>query len=1658
MNPPSGGGWRGGKKSSSTSGSALPSSTPRGWKKGRSSRSTSRRKSKRPFAQISSVIAFLGVLLAIAIWVWWPDPPLNTHFVLINPLDETARYPYASKVLLPPDNGGSVTWLSSDRHSQTYSKSLKFAEQADSLLFDADVCVLFFRPLAIPAKGDEFRILNANSSPDLLRANEFEPLSTLRAELQSLPEKQLKLLAIDQSSTPSDWRTGHLNSPIEHFVREWVEEIPNLIIVFSCQAHQHSWPSGLPGWGGTHFECAFQEALTSAADTNSDNRLAFSEFYDYLQQRTHQLTVSTRSASGQTVHIVPPLEELKQSPNAGPRYLMKRLAPSPKPEPNVAKANQLVEQLAALTKRAQQFHDDPTKWINPILVATAWGQLQQAEAALLQGRLDFSEDLIALAARSFDEAESLGSRDSEAIGVVLHRPTEIANHPAVQQWLQAKRLQVAELPDRPEDSVDEVIAANLQDFPFEQVGLPRPEQQQLAQCLKVRRRFESAAALALLHPDAFRSILSELQETLLLAEDQLFVNKRFLQNENAPVDWSRLDADVERTANAVESFLQLNLDVRQLQNRLLVSLPGYLQWAATQTTTEYRPELLASIRDRKPALLPAGALPDDQLLFLTGNLVQVTREFLNTTTQKRLQKFETLEDLVSATKSWKAVYQETDTKFNQLQEAAERFHQSLPVDELSRRQVAVHSLFLPIFTDSDRQARLHAARWPWQTTDPLPLQDAPPAEPLDERIGFSKLQERLSWEAAWLILHHDLWGELTQSTGPSESAMVSDFRKLWTSIEAAQTSEELNRALFQLGDGVRGHWQQSVKLVTRAVTDPLSDVEEYRSRLVRADLVAPFLGADEFTLARHYRDLNESLVRLDQYEYGLLLADLSTQSHWVLPKSRSRRESDHWAMQSAAAWLSYSEKQLLADRNLQAIGDTLASRRETLPKLDDWRIELPAPQLRTFDAENNELPFAVTVTAQGPFPDRAVASMVLTGLPIGPSNVAGLEFVDNAVPLANPTQGAQVDATVLRRTIPSSDDCQEVTVTGQFFFRGATVDRPIATINPCPPGQRIRQQLAVRSNGMIRVQGNDNRPVVFVVDWSRSMFEDENRNPRIRYEAALNALVDNIKKFDPSRRVGIILFGHRKNENGENVQFQNAFRNFQDVDTNMNVDIISDVGQFHPIRLIETDREVILEKISILKSVPPWSVTPLGLATTQAVNQLRRSSQEGGIVVVITDGVPTDLGDPLRGLPVNHTQTQYNERRKLIAERTAELRRAVQTESIDVVVLAIDFGEEDLSTLDCILGKQDSGNCEGIPAGPPLNVPIIRTAGEGDPSGVELRNQIEKRLKSRPFRILLANGQEVARDAIGDSQQFLEPNRSYTIEFGEIRLENVTLAAGENILLDLNWSKRRFDVKRTLLSQNFSTAIPIPAAGTDYPTILRAARDRTIAEIRTRDDRNLFEEVGILVQFDHSAPERPVQMPQEVHFDITAGSDPTFQPDSIVQTYEPSLGSPAWKLKLSPWPVGSPVRLGAYWKMQRTPPDETVSLSTLAEADSPASSIRIGGAGRSIPAVRVWGRQSETAGETIVEVRIEAVDTSQVSQLNDLVVECGETNILKESQSFRPDNVTHQQTIVDNGVVVHRFVYSAAEAQLENKVLAITSRTSRQQDAFQLQRQLRITD
>lgn len=1672
MNAPSGG-WRGGgKKSSSPQSSSQSSSSQshRGWKTSKKTSSSGRKKNSKKLSQFVGVSCCLLILIGIAIWIFWPNYQLHTHFVLLDPLQGNDRFPFAAKVDLPTSNVDAAGRFTVGKHSRSEASTLNFftdeeLESRDSMLGQADVCIVFIRLATLPGSDGTQLVLLKNSTSNPEPSNQHETLSDLKAKLEALPDRQQIVLIADVNSTGPDWRSGYFGNSVHQELQEWSEEIPNLVTIVSCDVGERSWPSGMPGHGGTVFEMVLQDAFTLKADqprpgaARGDKELSLAELYEYLATNTNAWVSEYRHSGGQHVQIYPPLEEVATDQKGLPVVLMKALHEAPTREADNNGAQDLLDELPDVWERINQASTARTNTRVPVLLAAAQAQLQAAEMQLASGRLDVAQNLLEQSEQNLAEVDLLTGDVREEIPFVLSLPEKVTEHSQVIDWIETGHLVVTENSEALRQSAADLLQASWNSFPFGSSTVNRPDKEILQSVITAQNRLDKITALMFHDAHQFEPLIEGIQKELLLIQDLLFVNDEHLPSSLIRPDDQQFFRKLEEQATLIEEFVLRKLEIEALLRNRLKELPEYVAWAAGQTETPYQNELLTALKSGQVTIAPTRAVESDKLQFAITNALLHIEKLNRSYLERSQQQYKTSSEVDTALQEFNQQLKQAEKSWQEVEEFVLRIEQTIPNADIEHWQQSINALNLSQFEESIRQTLIKGAMSPWSKGMPELDQESQELKETVAEEQFQAYRQSLVWEIAWRLRLQDLMLQTSTASSKEIADLKASYWEAWQILSDADDLKAVHRQLAKVGTIIRNDWENRRNQVTTTLGYSGGDLADYQIRLLKTDLASLFFRIDDADLSKKQREVRTAYERVGHLQYCILLARQFQHSLWVTPTNKPLEHANKWFVKQADSWLSIAENLVDLDASLGVAQKEIRKRKSELAKADQWtsQIEMSPISSRSFEEQqkiNLDLKFKLPVYSES----AAAVSMVIVGTEPVPGEREVLDLPQNGLPMLAQTSDHQFELPVLRKFVPMPEDCSSVSLKPQIFFRGRSYEQRPVVVNPCPSTQRSWQFLAGRDSAQINVKGEDNRPIVFVLDWSYSMNDtDANGNPKQRHLAAANAVEQIIQAMPDTMKVGLVVFGHssQQGNNGRlilNPTYENAFKDFVDIKVK---DPLQDVEIIHEIGLLETDRELIKEKLNRLKTVTPYSTTPLALAITTAAQQLSRKTKSGGIILTITDGTPTDIGDPVKSLPAGATEDDIQNRQKLYNQRFADLQRALKPNEISTILFALDFGAEDLTTLNCIFGPGGkAGPCSFMGSKPSFNFPIVRASGEGDSDGGSLRDVIDNEIEPRPFQIQLANGEPVATEPLGDAQVMVTPNQSYRVRFGDVDIKDLFLANGDVVTLEVNWSKERFDVKRAFNSYKAASVSQLTTGQQDVPNTLRVNR---VKRPSINTDPEFFENLEIEVMLDHGRNDRPVRKPEEMTFELAAVGDQNFQPDAVQQEYTSMNGAPGWRLTVSPWPRNRLMRLDSFWKMKRTIPDHVLPLTRVQNALSPDSAIVQGGADTPFPAVKIWHKQRSENNRIIYEVRLEPLEKNTFVDLVNLSVEIGETSILNENSSFKPDRVSHLKTIVDSGIVAHAYEYPA-DADLSRKVIAITSLTSRKTDALQLQNPIQILD
>lgn len=1073
--------------------------------------------------------------------------------------------------------------------------------------------------------------------------------------LKNLPEDQRKLVLLDVSRLRGQWRLGVFDNFAIEAIQAAVqrEKIPNLFVITACSSGETSWVSPHLGESGQSVFAHFvARGLAGEADetngkSKGDGSITVRELFRYVHTHVNDWVERYRDPVGQHPRLfagdvdVQKVLQAKDDKTFSVGAVNTRNSDASKLTANSKRTpsdaiDKSRDQLFGLWKRrlALEQPSQPANAIyhlDPVGFRALTHRLMRAEEFLIHhhataatteiekaetlcSKLEAHANLGHFAAASFTADEKFPSRLAKRFGLGTTRPAEGSAAPT----------SAVPREETPFALPDEHLAAVLsRAHKNHAMPVVMKESESVAvQKILVDLRI-LAEGVAFGHHTVLPWMRQELAEADHLrrrAEDSFFVvdtvdarQRRDLpkkgdtpSNSDPSTDKSRevrsLADEATRNFQNLQKRVQTLEDAQFTLNRVCATLPEWLAFVSDRSTNEALQKTRIEVMNRYHDPIRNNRQPIASILSDVG----LTSKDNRPGSLDRLDK-----DILSAA----------------LQ--AIELRNLLPTNSvaISDEQIAKLDPAIKKFAELDQhiQSQLDAEATLLNTSQPQPIHwrlirdllRCPNLKPETRRDLFGKLLHLQPKEEAAKSttlketpqndLQPAMWQMLCAihalSLVPAPTGLAGD--KLWNewhnvSVEESRVSPE---RVIKLGRKLRDHW---VRHLSEASTDCGSwqqSRELARICLEQKDLSARILfPSDAINLQE------EPTRRYERFLIAELLLDTS-----------ERYLDDFWNNWYAAAAKSCSDAAMrlsgkLLDEDRKRVDDLFAAREKSELLLEAASVEFgtqksAAGSVRFKRGEGLPRGLATSWLSYKDGDSRAVKGQSLADLCLprsigvivarnAPSNVENQLSIAQQ---ANPTQ-------------PKKGECQPSQIVPRVFFRDHTwSQKTTAKFNPCMPDGTPIRFLAAPSTGAIRVNGEDRKSVVFVLDASGSMVEKDGNGivipDRDRWTPAKAILLEVLNDMRRTNRatgaephqVELIVYGHRdpatKIEDHANVKIEVSMQPLTDA-------LITDVS-------------------AKLNRFVPFGSTPLLTATAKACDSLTKAKTPGTIIV-ITDGVPND--------------------------------------------------------------------------------------------------------------------------------------------------------------------------------------------------------------------------------------------------------------------------------------------------------------------------------------------------------------------------------------------------------------------------------------------------
>lgn len=1606
--------WRGGKKTERSverEAAGKPS-----WKQGTTKRHGKRR--TRRWAKLAAVTCLIGLFVGLGIWLYNPEEPLHTHFVMLDLLTDSTSGGPSSELFDPSTAVSFPEPADSDRpfakFTSSASASLKFVnDESRAQIHAAHVVIVWLQSHLVCGPDGSCRCLTRDSTPDMNDDSTFEESAVLRDEiLQLIKLNKRVVLIVDESSSHTRWREGDFEPhTICHFLK-WPEhsEFQDRLVVVTARAREsrRTVPhhAGVSGVGAM-----IQVALSEAADDDKNmydtaKNLSLVEFCSHLHEAANRLAAIHGLSADFSIQMSPSLKTIKTEPDRN--FVLLGDLPAAPSQPEVPKYS-AQSQLAGLWERRDTLNQQLAWRWNPVLWTSSTELLLRAQDAMLNGHDQLAGKLAARASQEMSQLE-------DSVKSITHDPALFdASRGLPVSWFEGLPAAASaafgdayKLPPRfaPIKSASQVVQQHLDQFPFETSGFEPDtskanrikEERSLAE--KTRKTMTGVAGL-------IQTTLRNAEVSQLRQEDSLFV--RTPAQTDPAVDWK-----------SIADFIQAHQSAEVVYQQVLAQSPFLARWAADfpfHHDQEFErawqdllgrnlPSTYMALADIDTAADQLGARTTPgintiavparadifRLLCCTralGLLLSVQEPESGHSSQTLRENTKRLLDLTARCRT---LLQATGTAFTDL--AGKLANRTSTVARNASQRTQIHQMLrLPDLDSKSREALLR------QLNSVNRIVHFPDDEELPTDLTPA-VHPSPSQEALWAVQHLNLFVDAADNdrkTGLHDAAarLVSDEAQPQPGVLAV------------FGEEVRLFWLNA----RRRVNDSMSAGTDVRSQLIVADRLSR--GLSGFDFQQSGGDPTQRLHTLQQFEQCVANIDALLAGQWIESGDMAPMNRNGWYARAASPWIRRAEKLAGAmgnGRDWPAFARAeLDKRNQLLDQSDGWSVTPAAVSsagIDLGDSNQQDADIRWKLRREGAMP-QGTASLTLRR----PADAAEtLTVPENGTPLGVQDQAA--DSFVLkvhREGAPGEgDDCQAFDVYADVFFRGRifSAAEPIV-IDPCAAEKYVTKRLARPPTGTVTVSGDDVRPYAFVLDMSGSMGPSR-QNEDSRHKIAVDTFDDVLNSLDAPVRASLRVFGHRvrydtndKSKFQKNNVYEDEFkRKIPNMDPQRDTEVL--------VPLTTLDNAGRKQLGDTIKRVEPFGSTPLLRSIKLAITQ--DLSRKPGIVLAVTDGIATDAGIDLDTYQLDDANAP--------SDQSAELRDVIKEHpGTKILVVAFDLTQDELKALRAIMKRCDESESQ---------IEIVASN----------RRDLAKAMKSAkdPISWQLTSKDYSRNAELGAPVESVVPQADYQIRYSGIApASDVPVGPGDHIQPRVNWKDKSFSFRRDLYT-NWTRAAE-QAAPT--PWMLREV-DSELLQFRNEEGVPLeFGEVTVELLLDHGDQKRPVRQPVEVEFRLNA--DDGFRAARISEEYTSENNAPGYRFVIPSWPREQKIRVDAAWKMERTTPETVKPLKDLPDPYKLTAS-------GDLPAATV----TRTLKNGVLEVRLEPapgtpVSADRINDVSEIRVEIGERGELQDNRSFDPVEFTTETTRLDDGAVVFRFMLpnGLTEEWLAQKEIAFTSRASR---------------
>ena len=768
------------------------------------------------------------------------------------------------------------------------------------------------------------------------------------------------------------------------------------------------------------------------------------------------------------------------------------------------------------------------------------------------------------------------------------------------------------------------------------------------------------------------------------------------------------------------------------------------------------------------------------------------------------------------------------------------------------------------------------------------------------------------WQAFWLTRTLRLAGE--PEAADLYDAWVASLDAMPTDAGAGGIGEAA-RAFEELQTAIRRYWSDLPRLANDDPSDRGAALRELR----RGDRIARCLLA--FDAESHLDAPTETptgrLRRALLASRLLALADACHRDFWA---GTADATSD-WYSQAGAACL-----------------DRIGAMYPTAPQwLGEPLAALQRQRTRLADAASRgaAVTAAGSVRVGGPRGGGAVRVRVETTMPDALDGFAGVFLarpepgerslrIEPAAPLAirdevGEESGRRIEEVAFAVDVDreASGDCEPVELRPLVAFRGHRwQSNRVVRADPCRAEARTLAWSEARPNGSIGVVGRDDYRVMFVLDCSQSMEQtavlerdgddgEASKWDRSRMKAARDALAESARALSPDSQVGLLLYGHRLQLRGgrdiRNDHWPKSPREPQAAidDFGVAVDIGPRKSNLGPIE-------------EALDQIKPWGITPMFGAIERALEEMKdkgSGDRRPAVVVVITDGVPTDVDAGI-----------YRDNlRQTFADRIGRVGDLLSKTQASLVI--VEFGGDLNESADAAAGARVRRYRERLQELTSRHAVEVMPAPKREDLITRLREAL------RPTTFSLVRGQSEAireNEPINRTVRDLQPG-DYRIEVAGLE-QRLRLEPGVDSVWEVDFGDRILRRRPSETDDPFAGGLArLGGYRADSQTDDGRYADelRLLRPVYGTDSRRL----ALTVLLAHPDAERAVLVPPE--FRLLVRSADGLVPDAVRIVPATGFAVPAWTAEVDDWPQNERLQLDAFAAAEPLTPDAVVPLREL---------------------------------------------------------------------------------------------------------------------------------